>query len=277
MTNEVDISIPTQDIIDALEDTGDYKVFEDNKDGIEEATEWMQEHDCVIYSDDSEAIEKIVENNSVGFILDHIKPADLLDYAFNTYINKTVDRIVDNHQNVFSIRADDITQAIIMHKGVDYVLDQCGLDARVTRACTTDHHYIVDALKDRRSMFIAEDELGAIRYLMNKMTASTKNMEILGQFIEANCSDEQIDAMLGPIYSDKIIRHIESSIEGMVIRMKENPTEEMVEVLLSYFDEFDFRMELLKQMRRHGIMLETILRAYISDEKAEEAEAHESC
>jgi hypothetical protein len=272
MTNEVDISIPTQDIIDALEDTGDYKVFEDNKDGIEEATEWMQEHDCVIYSDDSEAIEKIVENNSVGFILDHIKPADLLDYAFNTYINKTVDRIVDNHQNVFSIRADDIAQALIMHKGVDYVLDQVGLDNRVTRACTTDYHYVFDALKERRGVYLAEDELSATRHLMGRLISKKGNMEMLGQYLEANCPEEGIDAMLGPIYSDKIIRHVESSIDGLVIRKKEEPTDELCEIFLSYLDEFAWREQFIKLMRRHGVMLETIIRAYVDDERAEERE-----
>ena len=78
MTNEIDLSIPTQDIIDALEETGDYKVFEDSNDGIEEATEWMQEHDCVVYSDTDEAIEKMIENESASFILDRLKPAEII-------------------------------------------------------------------------------------------------------------------------------------------------------------------------------------------------------
>ena len=264
MTQEVSIDVDSQTIIDSLEDTGDYKVFEDNTDGCESALNWIIE-------------TEFTEQSGANFILDRLRPDEVIPYVWDIYLNKTVKHITDEKPQVLNLCCDSLIQSIIFHKGVDYVLDQCGLDNRVTRACTTDYHYIVDALKDRRSMFIAEDELAAIRYLMNKMTASEKNMEILGKFIENNCSDEQIDAMLGPIYSDKIIRHIEKSIEGMVIRKREDPTEEMIEVLLSYFDEFDFRMEFLKQCRRHGIMLETILRAYIDDEKAEEVKAHESC
>ena len=78
--------------------------------------------------------------------------------------------------------------------------------------------------------------------------------------------------MLGPIYSDKIIRHVESSIDGLVIRKKEEPTDELCEIFLSYLDEFAWREQFIKLMRRHGVMLETIIRAYVDDERAEERE-----
>ncbi len=257
MTNEVDVTIDSQVIIDALEDTGDYKVFEDNPDGAEEAITWL------------------IDEEDAGFILDRLRPDEVIPYAWETYINKTANYLADENHNAINLICDTLIQTIIQRKGVDYVLDQCGLDNRVTRACTTDYHYIVDALKERRGIFLAEDELAATRHLMNRLTSKKENMELLGQYIEENCTEENVDAMLGPIYSDKIIRHIESSIEGMVIRLKENPTTEMIEELLTYFDEFDFRMEFLKLCRRHGIMLETILRAYINDEKEEEREAHD--
>jgi len=159
-----------------------------------------------------------------------------------------------------------------MHKGVDYVLDQVGLDNRVTRACTTDYHYVFDALKERRGVYLAEDELSATRHLMGRLISKKGNMEMLGQYLEANCPEEGIDAMLGPIYSDKIIRHVESSIDGLVIRKKEEPTDELCEIFLSYLDEFAWREQFIKLMRRHGVMLETIIRAYVDDERAEERE-----
>lgn len=262
MTNEVDVTIDSQVIIDALEDTGDYKVFEDSTDGAESAVNWVIE-------------TEFTEQTGAQFILDRLRPDEVIPYAWDIYLNKTVNHLVSERPILIDRCCDTIIQGIIDRKGVDYVLDQCGLDNRVTRACTTDYHYIVDALKERRGIFLAEDELAATRHLMNRLTSKKENMELLGQYIEENCTEENVDAMLGPIYSDKIIRHIESSIEGMVIRLKENPTTEMIEELLTYFDEFDFRMEFLKLCRRHGIMLETILRAYINDEKEEEREAHD--
>lgn len=155
MSNEVTLDIDTQTIIDALEDTGDYKVFEDNNDGIEEAQEWMQDNDCIVFSDASEAIEKIIEDESTKFILDHFSPADILDYVYNTY--------VDTH-------TDDIAQSLIMHKGVDYVLDQCGLDNRVTRAVTIDYYYVMNALVERRGIYIADSEEAAITNLFWKLS-----------------------------------------------------------------------------------------------------------
>lgn len=274
MTREVTLDVDTQNVIDALEDTGDYKVFEENTEGLEAALEWIKEQE---FTDQGYEKDHLLEDvdSAVRFIMDRLSP-DTVKYVCEIYTNAVVNAVIGNAQKQLDTRCDDMIQAIIAHKGVDYVLDQCGLDNRVTRACTTDYHYVVDALKDRRSMFIAEDELGALRYVMHKITASKGNMEKLGQYIDSNCTEELIDAMLGPIYSDKIIRHVESSIEGMIIRKREDPTEEMIEVLLTYFDEFDYRIEFLKQMRRHGIMLETILRAYVDDERAEEREAHDN-
>lgn len=262
MAEEVSIDVSADVLKEALEDTGDYKVFDDNTDGVEEAISWILDTD-------------FTEQTGAQFILDRLRPDEVIPYAWETYLNKTAAYLADNNHNAINLICDTLIQTIIMRKGVDYVLDQVGLDNRINRVCTTDVPYIVAALEERRSMYIADDELCAIRNLMSRITASKEKMEILGKYLESNCSEENIDAMLGPIYSDKIIRHCESSIEGMVIRLKETPTEEMIEVLLSYFDEFDFRTELLKQMRRHGIMLETILRAYIEDERNEEARAHD--
>lgn len=263
MTNEVTMDVDSQVVIDALEDTGDYRVFEDSTDGCEEAINWVLE------------MEDMMDSTAAEFILDRLKPAEVIPYAWETYLNKTVNYLDDDDHNAINRCCDSLTQILIRRKGVDYVLDQIGLDNRINRVCTTDVPYIVAALEERRGMYVADDELWAIRNLMSRITASKEKMEILGRYLDSNCSEENIDAMLGPIYSDKIIRHCEKSIEGMVIRLREAPTEEMVEVLLTYFDEFDFRMEFLKLCRRHGIMLETILRAYINDEKEEEREAHD--
>ena len=84
--------------------------------------------------------------------------------------------------------------------------------------------------------------------------------------------ESPLDELLGSIESTTIITHLESSIEAMVIRKLEEPTNELCEVFLTYLDDFNWRSTFIKLMRRHGIMLETILRAYIDDEKSEEAE-----
>lgn len=262
MSNEVTLDIDTQNVIDALEDTGDYKVFEDNTDGCEEAINWVLEME-------------MMDGTASGFILDRLRPDEVIPYAWDTYLNKTVNHLVSDRPILIDRCCDTIIQGIIDRKGVDYVLDQCGLDNRVTRAVTTDYHYIIDALVERRGLYIADSEEHAMTNLFWKMLHSVDQLSVLGVSMEDNCSDKEIDALLGPIYSDKIIRHLEESIDAMVIRKREDPTTEMIEILLSYFDEFDFRVELIKQMRRHGIMLETILRAYIEDERAEEREAHD--
>lgn len=262
MSNEVTLDIDTQNVIDALEDTGDYKVFEDNTDGCEEAINWVIE-------------TEFTEQSGAAFIMDRLRPDEVIPYAWETYLNKTVGYLGNTNHNAINLCCDTLTQTLIDRKGVDYVLDQCGLDNRVTRAVTTDYHYIIDALVERRGLYIADSEEHAMTNLFWKMLHSVDQLSVLGVSMEDNCSDKEIDALLGPIYSDKIIRHLEESIDAMVIRKREDPTTEMIEVLLSYFDEFDFRVELIKQMRRHGIMLETILRAYIEDERAEEREAHD--
>lgn len=263
MSNEVTMDVDSQVVIDALEDTGDYRVFEDSTDGCEEAINWVLEMDMM----DSTAAE---------FILDRLKPAEVIPYAWETYLNKTVNYLDDDDHNAINLCCDSLTQILIRRKGVDYVLDQVGLDNRINRVCTTDLPYIVNALEERRGLYIADDEACATMNLMNRIVYDKHKMENLGRFIDQNCSEESIDAMLGPIYSDKIIRHIESSIDGMVIRKKEDPTDEMAEVLLTYFDEFRFMESFIKAMRRHGVMFETIMKAYIDDMVKEEAE-HESC
>lgn len=263
--DELCIEVSVQTMIDALEDCGDYKVFEDSTDGCESALEWIKETEFV-----HEDTLLPLMLSSTRFILDRIRRDETVDYACCIHLNKVVDNIVENANGQLDTRCDDLIQAIIMHKGVDYVLDQCGLDNRVTRACTTDYYYVVDALKDRRSMFIAEDELGALIYVMHKITASKTNMETLGKYLESNCSEELIDAMLGPIYSDKIIRHVESSIDAMVVRMQEEPNDHLIGVFVQYLQREGYIGNLISMMRATGVPLEKIIRHYIDDALTEE-------
>jgi len=173
MTNEIELTVPTTEIIEKLEETGDYKVFEDNKDGIADAIDW------------------IVERNP--------------------------------------------------------------------------------------NMYIADSEIFARSHLLIKMLHDTSKLYEFGNLVEENCTENELIYLLGPIYSDKIIRHLESSIEALVIRKREDPTDELCNIFLSYLDEFDWISTFIKLMRRHGVMLETIIRSYVEDERAEEKKAHDSC
>lgn len=79
-----------------------------------------------------------------------------------------------------------------------------------------------------------------------------------------------LDELLGSIESTTIINHLESSINAMVIRMEEEPTDHLIGVFIEYLQREGYVGNLVSLMRRAGIPLEKIIRHYIDDALTEE-------
>ena len=195
MTNEVTLDVDSQQVIDALEDTGDYRVFEDSTEGMEAAIEWIKEEEFIDIDDLTPTVSP-----ATRFILDRLGP-DVIDYVCNIHMNAVVSNVIDNRFGQLDCRYEDIVNALQQKRNVEY--------------------------------------------------------------------------LLGPIESTDIINHLESSIEAMVIRKLEAPTDAIAAEMARYMMEFDWGDELVIQLRKQGLTLERIIRVYLEQDHAEEVRAHD--
>ena len=78
------------------------------------------------------------------------------------------------------------------------------------------------------------------------------------------------DTILGPIDSESIVKHLEDSIDAMVIRMQEEPNDHLIGVFVQYLQREGYIGNLISMMRATGVPLEKIIRHYIDDALTEE-------
>lgn len=118
---------------------------------------------------------------------------------------------------------------------------------------------MIDALEDSGDYKIFTEDSDGIEAAIDWLTDSEIDM----------------DLVLGPIDSDTIIKHLEESIEAMVVRLREEPNDHLIYVFVKYLRDEGYVGNLVSMMRSCGIPLEKIMRHYIDDalneEKAESA------
>ena len=139
MTNEIELELENQTItatvdpdflIEALEDTGDYKVFTDDPEGHSDARDWLMEN--VIYTDEDCAIEGIMETEGVDFILDRIRSTDIATHAVRNTPTLVIDKIIEarGYDGIFGpIESTEIINHL--EKSIDAMVirkDECPTD-----------------------------------------------------------------------------------------------------------------------------------------------------
>ena len=82
--------------------------------------------------------------------------------------------------------------------------------------------------------------------------------------------ESDVDTILGPIDSESIIKHLENSIDAMVVRMQEEPNDHLIGEFVQYLQREGYIGNLISMMRATGVPLEKIMRHYIGDALSEE-------
>ena len=82
--------------------------------------------------------------------------------------------------------------------------------------------------------------------------------------------ESDADTILGPIDSESIIKHLEDSIDAMVVRMREEPNDHLIGIFVQYLQREGYIGNLISMMRATGVPLEKIIRHYIDDALTEE-------
>ena len=88
--------------------------------------------------------------------------------------------------------------------------------------------------------------------------------------IEWITDESDADTILGPIDSESIIKHLEESIDAMVVRLQEEPNDHLIGVFVQYLQREGYIGNLISMMRAAGVPLEKVIRHYIDDALTEE-------
>lgn len=175
------------------------RVQEDNKEIV---LDLLEEHTFAIYvhihpnlKKNKDIILKVIENNSIDFILESI-PKEVFDdkeflltcFNKNPYLIRIFPELENNKDNVLKAVSLKVIPCLYKTLSEDMKMDK----DIIVRALETDGrtlHYVPDELKNDKDILIAafkgrENQLGIINYAPNWIKEKSERFEELGNDIE---------------------------------------------------------------------------------------------